>query len=221
MSSISASTTTITGAAAAAATQDVTREYDELSARNYGLGELFPAQVKRSPGATALRDGAVVLTYDELHALASIAAAQLAAKGMRAEEPVGIVAMHGAACVIGQLAIVYAGGTCVPLDAALPDEIVQRRLERLRARLLLADEANVRSKPPLYGYSSLSGRVGGREALQWTWLLGVYRRTNFGAGTDNARANVAPDPHVRHDSRAQGGADRRPFDPAHCAARAL
>jgi L-tyrosine reductase len=117
-------------------------EYDLLDTRNCGLGELFYAQAQKSPSATAIFDNDIALTYGQLHGLASDVAAKLVEKNIGKEEPVGIVALHGIAGVLAQIAIVYAGGTCVPMDPTLPNQQIQRRLKRLNARFILTDQQN-------------------------------------------------------------------------------
>lgn len=117
-------------------------EYDLVDTRNRGLGELFHAQAEKSPSATAVSDDEITLTYGQLHGLALEVAAKLVAEKIGNEEPVGIIARHGIAGILAQMAIIYAGGTCVPLDPTYPDQQIQRRLERLHARVMLTDEEN-------------------------------------------------------------------------------
>lgn len=109
---------------------------------NLGLGQLFYSQVKKSPENVALIDGKAVITYANLHARASNLAEQLIQWELSYEEPVGIIVRHGAATIVAQMAVIYAGGTCVPIDPSLPDLQIQNRLTRLDVRCILIDQAN-------------------------------------------------------------------------------
>ena len=120
-------------------------EYDVVVGHNLGLGQLFHSQVRKSPEKVALVDDeeAVVMTYANLHARASDVAEQLLSQWkLSHEEPVGIVVRHGIADIVAQMAVIYAGGTCVPIDPSLPDVQIQSRLTRLEIRCILIDEAN-------------------------------------------------------------------------------
>lgn len=117
-------------------------EYDLTVGRNEGLGQLFYGQVRRNPKATAVVDADVSLTYEQLHSQASYLAHQLSQEWLALEEPVGIVVQHGIADVVAQMAIIYAGGSCVPMDPTLPDQQIQGRLQRLSSRFVLVDQSN-------------------------------------------------------------------------------
>lgn len=117
-------------------------EYDLMLGRNQGLGQLFYDQVQQNPESIAVIDGQSSLTYDQLHSQASHLAQQLSQESLSFEEPVGIVVQHGSGDVVAQLAIIYAGGSCAPMDPTLPNEQIQRRLQQLNARYILIDQAN-------------------------------------------------------------------------------
>lgn len=116
-------------------------EYSAAVASGSGLGELFYRQVQKSPDAVAV-DGDTVLSYARLHAAAAHLAQQLAPRLSHNQEPVGIVVQHGAADVVAQMAVTYAGGSCAPMDPSLADHQIQGRLRRLRAQAVLTDRAN-------------------------------------------------------------------------------
>ncbi|KAL8787249.1 MAG: hypothetical protein Q9195_007859 [Heterodermia aff. obscurata] len=117
-------------------------EYDLLVDRNEGLGQLFYDHVKTDPEAVAVVDGESSLTYIQLDLQSSYLAQQSTQDQLRLEEPVGIVVQHGISDVVAQLAIIYAGGSCVAMDPALQDRQIERRLQRLEARYILIDDAN-------------------------------------------------------------------------------
>lgn len=109
---------------------------------NLGLGQLFYSQVRKCPENVALIDGENVITYANLHARASNLAEQLIQWGLSYEEPVGIIVRHGSADIVAQMAVIYAGGSCVPIDPSLPDLQIQNRLTRLDVRCVFIDQAN-------------------------------------------------------------------------------
>ncbi|MFJ8935178.1 non-ribosomal peptide synthase/polyketide synthase [Streptomyces sp. NPDC102365] len=103
------------------------------------VAELFAAQVRRTPGAVALETDAERLTYRELDDRAALLAGRLAALGVAAEVPVGVLMDRSADLVVVQLALVRTGGVFVPLDSRAPRERLRRMLAEAGARLLLTD----------------------------------------------------------------------------------
>ncbi|KJZ74000.1 hypothetical protein HIM_06668 [Hirsutella minnesotensis 3608] len=118
-------------------------EYDLVVEQNSGLGDLFYNQVQKSPEAVAVVDGDASLTYAQLHNVAAHLAHKIKQWMRHAQEPVGIVVQHGVGDVVAQMAVIYAGGSCAPMDPTLDDQQIQRRLKRLGAQCVLADEANL------------------------------------------------------------------------------
>ncbi|KNG88357.1 putative NRPS-like enzyme [Aspergillus nomiae NRRL 13137] len=117
-------------------------EYGLCVASNLGLGQLFYRQVRQSPSSIAVVDGESSITYGQLHAWAVSLAAQLSHEGFVREEAVGIVVQHGVADVVAQMAVIYAGGSCAPMDPTLRDQQICQRLERLNSRFILVDQSN-------------------------------------------------------------------------------
>ncbi len=95
-------------------------EYPEVC-----IHELFEAQVKRTPEATAVVFGSERVSYDELNRRANQLAHHLRKNGVRPEERVGICAERGVEMVVGLLAVLKAGGAYVPLDPKYPEERLQ------------------------------------------------------------------------------------------------
>lgn len=117
-------------------------EYDVATGRNAGLGQLFHSQVQKAPEAVAIVDGEVSLTYSQLHSQACFLAKQILQCTSGSQEPVGIVVQHGKEDVVAQMAIIYAGRTCAPMDPTLADQQIRGRLTRLSTRCILTDQAN-------------------------------------------------------------------------------
>ncbi|MGN4037963.1 non-ribosomal peptide synthetase, partial [Burkholderia gladioli] len=105
--------------------------------------QLFEQQVRATPAAIALRDGAsgAALSYAELNARANRLAHRLIALGVGPDRLVAICAARGVDMVVGLLAILKAGGAYVPLDPSYPAERLAYMLEDARPVLLLADAA--------------------------------------------------------------------------------
>jgi non-ribosomal peptide synthetase component F len=88
------------------------------------LHESFLAAAKRSPGATALRDGHGDWSYADLAArsgaLAADVAAALATRGGGPGTRVGVALGRSPELVLAVLAVLRAGGIVVPLDPGFP-----------------------------------------------------------------------------------------------------
>ncbi len=91
------------------------------------------------PGAPAVQSGNIVLTYHELNERASVAARHLRECGVRSESRVAISMMPSEAMIVGVLAILKAGGVCVPMDPSIPLERLQFMLADSQADVVLTD----------------------------------------------------------------------------------
>ncbi|MFF7725225.1 amino acid adenylation domain-containing protein [Streptomyces sp. NPDC008001] len=93
------------------------------------LGRVL-AHAAAEPAALAVTDGELTLTYGELTAAARRLAGALQARGVGRGTPVGLLLPHSVGIVVAKLAVWWAGGHYVPLDAAYP---------RVRTEAMLAD----------------------------------------------------------------------------------
>jgi non-ribosomal peptide synthetase component F len=108
-------------------------EYDVAVTRDEGLGQIFYQRMHEDPSAVAVIDEqGQSLTYEELHLMAVEIVGSLTHGTFEAQERVGIIVQHGLLDAVTQVAIIYAGGTCVPLDPLLPDQQIYRPLETTR-----------------------------------------------------------------------------------------
>jgi amino acid adenylation domain-containing protein len=116
--------------------------------RDACVHELFEVQAARGPDAIAVvcEDGG--LTRAELNRRANRLAHHLRELGVRPEARVGVCVERGLEMVVGLLAVLKAGGACVPLDPEYPRE---------RLRTILQDSAPV----VLLTQEALRGRLGG------------------------------------------------------------
>lgn len=111
------------------------------------IGELFEAQVERTPDAVALVFGQHSTSYRKLDEHASRLANYLRAHGVGPEVLVGLCVQRSLDSIVGMLGILKAGGAYVPLDPAYPKERLAFILSNAAVRVLLTHEA-VRDKLP-------------------------------------------------------------------------
>ncbi len=90
-----------------------------------------------TPGATAVDDGQVTLTYAELASRAETVTATLLAAGLRPGETVAITGPRTAATVVAMVGTLAAGGVMMPLPTLLPPGALDERLAIGGARIEL------------------------------------------------------------------------------------
>ncbi len=115
---------------------DVKAQYSE----NRSISQLFEAQVKETPEATALIFGNERLTYRELNRRSNQLANYLRALDVGAETLVGICAARSVEMIVGILGILKAGGAYIPLDPAYPQDRINYMLADSQAPLLLTTQ---------------------------------------------------------------------------------
>ncbi|WP_219536740.1 non-ribosomal peptide synthetase [Nonomuraea guangzhouensis] len=103
------------------------------------LTELFEEQVRRTPGEPALALGADRLTYAELNGRANRLAHQLISQGVGPERVVALKLPRSADLVIAALAVLKAGGVCLPVDPAYPQARIEGMLADARPALVIAE----------------------------------------------------------------------------------
>jgi amino acid adenylation domain-containing protein len=102
--------------------QQVLVDWNETAAEypQASYAELFAQQVRRTPEAVAVNDGAERLTYAELNERAEQLAQRLAAQGVGPETVVGLMLSRGCGQVAAMLGTFKAGGAYVPLEPQQP-----------------------------------------------------------------------------------------------------
>jgi amino acid adenylation domain-containing protein/non-ribosomal peptide synthase protein (TIGR01720 family) len=101
------------------------------------IHDVFAEQVARTPDAVALDWGDASLTYRALDAAADRLARHLAGLCVGPEVRVGVLLERGMEMVVAVLAVLKAGGCCVPVDTSYPPERVGVMLADSGARVLL------------------------------------------------------------------------------------
>ncbi|MEW5929980.1 MAG: amino acid adenylation domain-containing protein [Gemmatimonadota bacterium] len=103
------------------------------------IHELFEAQAACTPGAVAVRFEEVSLTYRELNERANRLAHYLVRLGVGPEVRVGICLERKLELVVATLAVLKAGGCCVPVDTTYPPERMALMLADSAARVLMSE----------------------------------------------------------------------------------
>ena len=102
--------------------------------------ELVEKQAERTPDAIAVVEGDRRLTYRDLNSQANRLAAYLRGRGIGPEVPVAICLKRSTNLMVSMLAVLKAGGACVPLDPAYPAERLEFMLRDTQTALLLTQD---------------------------------------------------------------------------------
>ncbi|MFE2058431.1 amino acid adenylation domain-containing protein [Streptomyces sp. NPDC059446] len=136
-----------TGAAARARTLAEWNDTDAERIRPT-IVEMFREQVRRRPDAVAIVDEHRTLTYRQAAELSAQLAHHLIARGLTAEQVVGISLGRSADMVIGLLGVLQAGCAFVPLDPQWPAARRAVVIEDARVVLQLDDSGRGRDGEP-------------------------------------------------------------------------
>ncbi|WP_082959053.1 non-ribosomal peptide synthetase, partial [Mycobacterium sp. 852002-51613_SCH5001154] len=107
-----------------------------------GIHTRFAEVAGSTPDNLAISWAGGQLSYRELEALADGLAARLAERGVRPETPVAILLSRGPQYVVAMLAVLKAGGVCVPMEPGTPPERVESILRQSNASIVL-DEVSL------------------------------------------------------------------------------
>jgi amino acid adenylation domain-containing protein len=148
--------------------------------------ELFETQTARAPDRTALRFGALALSYAELDARANCLAHILRSRGVGRGQRVGLCMERSAEMLAAVLGILKAGAAYVPLDPSFPEERLRFMAEDAQLALLVSTAA-------------LAG------------VFGLPRERQLLLDTDAGSLASQPDQRLTPDAAL----DARPEDPAY------
>ena len=115
------------------------------------LPQVFEAQVKRTPDATAIVFEHERLSYRELNERADQLAHFLKASGVGMDVPVGVYMERSPAMIVSLLAILKAEGAYVPLDPTYPADRLTFMLEDSKAPIVLAQAKQLSIWTPALG----------------------------------------------------------------------
>jgi mycobactin peptide synthetase MbtF len=102
-----------------------------------GIHTRFAEVATERPDETAVSWAGGTLSYRELDARANGLAAGLAERGVNAETPVAIRLFRGPEYIVAMLAVLKAGGMCVPMEPGLPPERVESILRQTGASIVV------------------------------------------------------------------------------------
>src|SRR6185503_15308449 len=122
--------------------QQVVYEWNETERAYEGLcaHELFAAEARRRPAATAVSFGAEQVSYGELNRRANQLGHYLRGLGVGLEVVVGISLPRSLELLVGVLGVLKAGGAYLPLDAAYPAERLAYMMKDAGIGVLLSGE---------------------------------------------------------------------------------
>ncbi|MEC0182798.1 non-ribosomal peptide synthase/polyketide synthase [Paenibacillus peoriae] len=109
------------------------------------LSERFEEQAKLSPERVAVVSGDTALTYTELNEQANQLARVLRAKGVEADQPVGVLLERSADILVSILGILKAGGAYVPMDTMYPQERIDYMLQDSGATVVITSKVAILS----------------------------------------------------------------------------
>ncbi len=111
------------------------------------IHQFLERQAERTPEAAAVSYEGAALTYRELNERANALAQSLAGYGVAQDIPVGMYMGRSLDLFVAILGVLKAGGACVPVDPAYPDERVRLILEDCGAPLVVTEERLIRKLP--------------------------------------------------------------------------
>jgi mycobactin peptide synthetase MbtF len=102
-----------------------------------GIHTRFAEVVAKTPDNVAVSWAGGTLSYRELDVRANGLAASLATRGVKSEKPVAIRLFRGPEYIVAMLAVLKAGGMCVPMEPGLPPERGESILRQTGATVVL------------------------------------------------------------------------------------
>jgi len=108
--------------------------------RDKCIQELVEVQAERTPYAVAVEQEHNQLTYRELNERANQLAHYLRRLGVGPDVPVGICLESSVTLAVALLAVLKAGGACLPLDPAYPKDRLKLMVEDAQIPVLLSNE---------------------------------------------------------------------------------
>ncbi|WP_155742256.1 non-ribosomal peptide synthetase, partial [Paenibacillus polymyxa] len=105
------------------------------------LSERFEAQAKNHPERITVVSSDIALTYAELNEQANRLARVLRAKGVEADQPVGVLLERSADILVSILGVLKAGGAYVPMDTMYPQERIDYMLQDSGAKVVITSRA--------------------------------------------------------------------------------
>ncbi|MGD1279509.1 amino acid adenylation domain-containing protein [Mycobacterium seoulense] len=156
-----------------------------------GIHTRFAEVAGRTPDNVAVSWVGGALSYRELDALADGVAVRLADRGVRPETPVAIRLFRGPQYIVAMLAVLKAGGVCVPLEPGTPPERAASILRQSGASIVIDDEWLSVGEPP--GADFHPAEVTAGQAAYVVFTSGTTGEPKGVIGTHAAVAAYADD----------------------------
>jgi aspartate racemase len=115
------------------------------------IHERFEEQVEKTPEAPAVLSEGQILTYRQLNYRINQLSHHLQKLGVGPEVLVGLFMERSLEAVIGFWGILGAGGACVPLDSAYPEDRIGFMLKDAQVQIILTQEKLLRRLPSHQG----------------------------------------------------------------------
>ncbi|MDQ3855175.1 MAG: amino acid adenylation domain-containing protein, partial [Chloroflexota bacterium] len=142
----------------------------------------FEAHAEQTPDVMAIVSADNCLTYGELDRRANQLAHYLRARGVGLEVPVAICMERSPKLVIALLGVLKAGGACVPMDPAYPQERLALMLEDTQPPVVLTQSTICQQLPEQHRSHAIS--------LDSDWHL-VARQSTSRPNTNTTQGNLA------------------------------
>ncbi len=146
------------------------------------MHEVFEAQARKTPDATAVEFAGEHWTYGELNGRADRLARHLQSLGVGAESLVGVCVERSLEMIVGLLGILKAGGAYVPLDPKYPRERIAFMLADAQIDVLLVRD---RASANRYQFSDRSMRIVCLDDDWQTMSVGRAQKVPRAARSDN------------------------------------
>ncbi|MCV7412182.1 non-ribosomal peptide synthetase [Mycobacterium florentinum] len=117
-----------------------------------GIHTRFAEVAAESPDNVAISWAGGALRYREVDDLANALAARLAERGVKRETPVAIRLFRGPEYIVAILAVLKAGGMCVPMEPGFPPERVESILRQTGASIIVDEELLAAGGPTAAGF---------------------------------------------------------------------
>ncbi|MEK9498609.1 amino acid adenylation domain-containing protein [Photorhabdus sp. P32] len=140
-----------------------------------GLIDIFIQKATEYPDHPAITTTECTINYRELTQKAQSLAVYLYKIGVQHETPVAILLEPGIEYIIAQVAILLAGGSCVPLDPSMPDQRLCFMLQDLQINLTLTD---IQSKERALSTNFVIMDQDVPETSEFVYLSNVHSRKN-------------------------------------------
>ncbi|KAK6336943.1 hypothetical protein TWF718_009732 [Orbilia javanica] len=153
-----------------------------------GFIQLFLNRVKEFPEKVAVIDGDRAVTYAQL--LEKVKQFSFLLRGTKEiviQEPISVLVPKGLDHIIAQMAIIFCGGTCLPLDPTWSNEELQSRQSSAGSKLVIADQNNMNRLPlitnVLISFKDLD-KITGSHEIEHTPTTSEFRsHILFSSGT--------------------------------------